>query len=412
MTATAEAPRRTGEVAMQVDAPGPRRNIICFGQQNWDYCWTGKQQLMSRLAARGHRVLYVDPTWAPAAHTSADRWRALAPVRNRHGLRHVGPGDLFVFTYSYSPLLPWRLVARRWPRVVRTLARALAFETPIAIALRPPAASLLAALRPAASIYYAVDEMTAFGDRSEQERRAVRAQEDAILGQVDLALAVSERLHRRFLEVQPRSYFLPNGADLEHFAPARLDRIDPHPAVAGLPRPRIGFVGQVDERLDQALLAAVARMRPGWQVVLAGRVKQGVDVARIEAKPNIHLIGYQDYQLLPAILREVDVCVVPYRSTELTESCNPLKVFEYLATGRPVVATPIEGLHWCRDVIGFADTAETFVQRIEEALAGTGENRAARLALAAANGWNARVDVLEQRMEQALAIRRQAEAAI
>lgn len=376
-----------------------RLSVVCFGQQNWDYCWTGKQQLLSRLAARGHRVLYVDPEWAGAAGASASAWAALHPGRSRAGLVQEGPGELFVYRYAPVRGLGWRLNRRHRPRALARVASALGFTGGVALALRPPALDLVPVVRPRGLLYYAVDEMTAFGERSAEERRAVRAAEDRMLRAADVALAVSERLHRRFLTVQPRAYYLPNGADVEHFAP---DALAAAPPLADLPPtqgPVLGFVGQVDERLDQELVAAMARARPDWTVLLAGRVKPGVDVATLAGLPNVHLLGYRDYADLPSVLQRFDVCLVPYRRTELTRSCNPLKVFEYLATGRPVVATDLDGLQWCRHAIEIAGQGtDAFVTAVERALAGTQEDRRQRIALARANGWDDRVDALEDHL--------------
>ena len=377
-------------------------DLICFGQQNWDYCWTGKQHLMTRLARRGHRVLYVDPQALQDVASLADHLRALAPVATGFAVREVAPG-LSVFTHRHAPILGWRLNEARRPRVLRSLARRLGFQRPVALVLHPDARPFLRAVRPAATVYYAVDEMTAFGGMTEAERRRMRAAEEALLAEADLALCVSPRLLERFRRTQPRSYLLENGADVDHFAPARLARAPRHPAMAGLPSPRLVFVGQVDERLDQPLLVTLARARRDCAVVLAGRVKPGVDVSALAAEPNVHLIGYQPYEELPSVLAGADVCLVPYRLTDLTQSCNPLKVFEYLASGRPVVTTPLDGLGRTAGVVEVADTPERFVEAVGRALADPAAGREARLAVAAANGWEQRADELERRLEEAVA---------
>lgn len=372
-------------------------DIICFGQQNWDYCWTGKQQLMSRLASRGHRILYVDPTWAGSG----------GPARDAAGLRHEGPGDLHVLTHGYRPLLRWRGNRWWWPRAIRRTAAELGLSSPVAVALRPPALRLMETLDMGGRVYYAVDEMTAFGDRSPAQKRAVRAEEEAMLRHVDVAVGVSRRLTDRFATVHSRSRFLPNGADVDHFSPASLASAALH---EGIPRPFAGttlvFVGQVDERLDQALLRSLVEALPDCRVVLAGRVKQGTDVEALRSDPRIHLLGYVPYERLPGVLRAADVCLVPYVVNELTRSCNPLKVFEYLATGKPVVATDLDGLEWCDDVIHVAEDRDDFVAGVQQTLdeashAASSQAREERLRRARANGWEARVDALESVLEEA-----------
>ncbi|MCC2667554.1 MAG: UDP-glycosyl transferase/glycogen phosphorylase [Armatimonadetes bacterium] len=374
--------------------------IVCFGQQNWDYCWTAKQQIMTRLASRGHRVLYVDPTWSMKSGSRWDAVRALAPVSTGAGLRELD-ANLHLFTYQYAAALRWRRNESRWGDVVRGIAGKLGFRAPLAFALHPDAAPLIEALQPAARIYYAVDEMSAFGGTPPDEQQRLREAEEHLLRSADVALAVSPRLHERFAALNPRTFLLENGADFERFAPESLARAPRHPLVASLTGPRLGFVGQVDERLDQELLVTLARRRPQWQLVLAGRVKPGVSVARLEAEANVHVRGYQPYTALPGILRDIDVCLVPYEQSLLTHSCNPLKVYEYLATGKPVVSTPLDGLRICREVVSLASGAGGFLDAIEQALADPEAGRTARLKLAGAHTWDRRVDQLEEYLEHA-----------
>lgn len=359
-------------------------DILCFGQQNWDVCWTGKQQLMSRLVRRGHRVLYIDPVPDKAG-----------------GLRRFGP-KLWIYTHRPLPLIGWRLNRRAWVIAPALAARSLGFRAPLALSLHPDFLSQIEALDPTGLVYYAVDEQTAYGGQSEAYRRAVRERENRLLARCEVALAVSPRLVSRFRERQPDSHLLENGADVEHFSPLRLARVRTHPALAGMAGPILGFIGQVDDRLDQDLLRAIAAARPDWQIVLAGRLKQGVDLSRLAAA-NIHLLGHQPYDDLPAIGRAVDLWLVPYRETELTQSCNPLKIFEYLATGLPVVATPLEGIGICRSAVTLAAGGDVaaWLGAIERHLRAPEQGRRERLALAAANSWEARVEALDAHLHRA-----------
>ena len=380
-------------------------NLVCFGQQNWDHCWTGKQHLMTRLARRGHRVLYVDPR--PVAEESFGT--SGAAVGGHLRIRDAEAG---VHVVTYVRPRSWSLLPdRQWRSgaSVRNAAHGLGFDLPVALAIRPDVGVQMRALDPIAQAYYAVDEWTGFGGLSAASRTAMRANEEALLRTVDLALAVSPRLAQRFAQLQPRTHVLPNGADVESFHPERIARLAPHPAVGGLPRPRLGFVGQLDDRLDPELILALSRARPRWQIVMVGRVK-GIDVGPLAAAPNIHLLGYQPYDELPRILRDIDVGLVPYRSTALTQSCNPLKVFEYLASGRPVVSTPLEGLFVHGDAVTRAAGADAFIDAIDTALRRPGDGLERRLALARCNSWDERTDRLEAMLEEICAVGRRRHA--
>lgn len=380
-------------------------DVICFGQTDWDFCWTGKQHLMSRLATRGHRVLYVDPHWRVLPRAGLDAVRALAPLTSGLGLREVAP-QLYVHTPTPSPLLPWRLEQRRVPGRLRALARRLGMRAPAVLTLVPRARRLAAALPAGARLHYAIDEMTGFGGLDEASRRRVRREEEASVRESDVVLAISPRLRARLALLHERVYLLPSGAEVEHFAAAADPRGPRHPVLEGTVGPVLGFVGQVDERLDQDLLVHLARVRPGWTVVLAGRVKEGVDLTRLRALPNLRLVGYLPYVELPDLLRGVDVAIVPYRDAPLTRACSPLKVYEYLAANRPVVSTPLEGLGACAEVVRVASGPSAFLAAVEACLARPEEGRAARRAVAEASRWEHRVDELERRIAEAFQVAR------
>jgi ADP-heptose:LPS heptosyltransferase/glycosyltransferase involved in cell wall biosynthesis len=377
-------------------------DIICFGQQAWSRTWTEKQQHSTRLARRGHRVLYVDPGWSHDVRGAGDRLRALAPVRSGLGLREVRPGSLYVFTYPYAAALRWRVNRWRHPRTIREVARRLGFRSPAVLAFHPSAAPVIRVLDPSVLAYYAVDEYSAYGGMGASERAGTRAAEDEILRRSSVAFGVSPRLVRRFAGIQPRSRLLENGVDAEHFA-ADAGPIPAHPMLAALPGPRMGLVGQIDERVDQSLLVALARAYPSGSVVLVGRVREGVDVSRLRAEPNIHFVPFQSYTALPAVLRALDVCLVPYHGTELTHSCNPAKIFEYVAADRPVVSTPLEGIVACRGAITLAAGADAWVRAVSEALADPGALRAERRAVTAESHWERRTDELEAELMLAAA---------
>jgi glycosyltransferase involved in cell wall biosynthesis len=188
--------------------------------------------------------------------------------------------------------------------------------------------------------------------------------------------------------------YAPNVADTAAFATALHDGpLDP--AIAALPRPRVVFTGAVvATKLDVSLLAAVARARPAYAFALVGPTGMGdpsTDVSALEAVPNIHLLGGRHRDELPAVLRGADAGIIPYASNQLTGSIFPMKVYEYLAAGLPVVAS---GLPALRDVeaVASAGDPEAFAVALDEALAADDDaRRAARSAAAAAHSWDARL---------------------
>lgn len=368
-------------------------DIVCFGQMNWDWCWTGKQQLMTRLAQRGHRVVYLDPQWEYRVK-GFDYLRTLHPVSCDLGLREAAP-RLFIYTHRYAPLLRWRLNVFYHPIILRALLARLEFTDPVVICMLPWMRELVKAANPRALVYYAIDEMSAYGGTPTDEIPQIRSAEETIARQADLVLAISPRLQAKFEQLNIRAQLLPSGADTEHFSPARLKRISTHPLVEKIRRPCLGVIGQIDERIDQEMLVEMAHARKDWNFILAGRVKQGVDVRRLAEEENIYLTGYLGYKSLPRVLKHFDVCLLPYKLNELTNSCSPLKVYEYLASGKPVVSAPLDGLGDCREVVAVAHGTNEFIAAAEEAMRLRKKGEQQRLRVAEENSWESRVDKLE-----------------
>ncbi|MEO8113307.1 MAG: UDP-galactopyranose mutase [Phenylobacterium sp.] len=186
---------------------------------------------------------------------------------------------------------------------------------------------------------------------------------------------------------------MPSSVDRAHFARARtLDDDEPHDQ-ADLPRPRLGFYGVVDERMDLELIAAVADARPHWSLVFVGPVVK-IDPADLPKRPNLHYLGGKTYDELPSYLAGWDVALMPFAINESTRFISPTKTPEYLAAGRPVVSTPIVDVvrqYGDMEAVKIAATAETFVAACDEALALSrtkGEWLAAVDAALSAHSWD------------------------
>ncbi|MBA3642120.1 MAG: glycosyltransferase, partial [Acidobacteria bacterium] len=162
-----------------------------------------------------------------------------------------------------------------------------------------------------------------------------------------------------------------------HFAQGRRTTVDP-PDQAGIPHPRLGFFGVVDERMDLDLLAGVAAARPDWHLVVLGPVVK-IDPATLPALPNIHYLGSKTYQELPRYIAGWDVALLPFARNEATRFISPTKTPEYMAAGKPIVSTSIRDVvrpYGQQGLVRIADTVDEFVAACEAALA---EDPAARL---------------------------------
>jgi glycosyltransferase involved in cell wall biosynthesis len=375
------------------------RDIVCVGFADWDTeLWTNQHHLLSRLA-RENRVLFVESLGLRrpqlAGRDVARIWRRL-----RRGLAGPRASDgLHVLSPLVLPLHRSRVAralnARLLPALVGSAARRLGMREPILWAYVPQAEALVDVLKPSLVVYHCVDDIAA------QERidtASFRAAETRFAARADLVLASAPALAARLRTISDNVLDAPNVADTELFAralqpspPAPLD-----PAMAALGAPRIVFTGAiVSIKLDMPLLVELARLRPEWSFALVGPVGPGdprTDVSALEAEPNIHLLGRRAYDELPDVLRAADAGLIPYARNELTESIFPMKVYEYLAAGLPVIATPLPALAGVAGVLKGEDARE-IAELLDRALADNSpERRAERSRDAAAHSWDRRLE--------------------
>jgi glycosyltransferase involved in cell wall biosynthesis len=398
------APARPGIMAPMGEHPRLRgRDIVCVGFADWDTeLWTNQHHLMSRLAA-SNRVLFVEslglrqPQLAPRdLRRMARRLRTgLQPPRAREGLHVLSP--LVIPMHANRPA---RAVnARLLPALVTRAVKRLGMREPLLWSYVPQAEILIEPLRPSLVIYHCVDDISA---HERIDTASFRAAEKRFAARADLVLASAPELIKRMRELSVSVLAAPNVADTELFARAlKGDEIDP--ALAELPEPRLVFTGALSAvKLDIELLGALARARRDWSIALVGPVGLGdphTDVSALGGEPNVHLLGKRPYERLPSVLAGAEVGLIPYRRSRLTDSIFPMKVYEYLAGGLPVVSTPLPALAGLNEVTTAGDAAG-WQAAIERALdEDTPERRAERSRLASSHSWQERLREIGEAIE-------------
>ena len=375
------------------------RDIVCVGFADWDTeLWTNQHHLMSRLA-RDNRVLFVESLGLRkpqlAGRDLTRIWRRLrrgfAAPRASDGLHVISPLVLPLHGSRVARALNARLL----PALVRRATRRLSMRRPILWAYVPQAEVLLDALDPSLVIYHCVDDIAA---HERIDTASFRAAEQRFAARADLVLASAPALAKRLRTISSNVLDAPNVADTELFATA-LDPSPPapiDPAMAALPAPRIVFTGAISAvKLDIALLVELARLRPSWSFALVGPVGLGdprTNTSALSAEPNIHLLGARAYEQLPSVLRGADAGLIPYARNELTESIFPMKVYEYLAAGLPVITTPLPALAEVADVSSAPDPTG-IAELLDQALAeDSPDGRAERSKAAASSSWDSRLE--------------------
>ncbi len=381
------------------------RDIVCVGFADWDTeLWTNQHHLMSRLA-RDNRVLFVEslglraPTLAgrDLARIARRVRRGVAPPRAADGLHVLSPLVLPLHRFAAARALNRRLL----PWLVRRAARRLGMQRPILWAYVPQAEALLDALDPSLVVYHCVDDIAA---QAGVDGASFRAAEERFAARADLVLASAPALATRLRTISSNVIDAPNVADTATFAQA-LEPGPVDPALDALPHPRVVFTGAiVTTKLDLPLIVALARARPQWSFALVGPIGPGdphADVSTLEAEPNVHLLGPRRYGELPAVLRGADAGVIPYARNQLTTSIFPMKVYEYLAAGLPVVATPLPAIAGVAEVATAPD-AEGMAELLDAALAADDpERRVARSRAAQSHSWDARLEQIAVAVHEA-----------
>jgi glycosyltransferase involved in cell wall biosynthesis len=225
------------------------------------------------------------------------------------------------------------------------------------------------------------------------------AAEAEMLAEADVVIATSAALERNARKYRDDVVLLRNACEPEHFAKTPRARN----ARALNAKPTIGFYGAIAECFDPALVAELAVRRPDWDFLLVGSAYGG-DVSRLARLPNVTLPGEQPYESMPEWLGRFDVAIIPFRRTPLTEATNPVKVYEMLAGGKPVVSVPIPEVAALAPLVRLASTAEEFEREIAGALAGDTDAAAdERRAFARRQTWELRFEVLAAAAANALA---------
>lgn len=379
--------------------------ILILANAEWD--WPNRincHHIAARLARDNH-VIFVDTIGGrtPAPREFKKIARRLRRVAG--GVRQIDD-RLTVLAPFVLPIYGSETVRRLNTELLAAqIRRTLPKKTkPILWIYLPALVGLVGKFDEKLVIYHCIDEHAA---NPNVPADRIREWERQLLSEADGVLASSSTLFEDKRGFNAHTYYLPNVADSDVFSAARSGSLPVPPELRDIQHPIAGFVGNISAyKMDLDLLAEVASSNPGWSFVLIGPVGRGdpsTDVSRLVALKNVHLLGERPYAELPCYVAAFDVCLIPFNQNESTRGTLPMKFFEYLAAGKPIVATDLPALSEFRDCFYPAGTAKEFSASIRTALAEDGSRSAGRIALANRYSWNARMTEIDRIVTELLA---------
>ena len=333
-------------------------DLICLSHLRWNFVWQRPQHLLSRFARERRVFFFEEPVYTDEQSARLDVAAQESGVvvvvphipnsqieDNRKIQRRLL--DEFIAENSVKEFVLW-------------------YYTPMAIGFSEH-------LQPLVTVYDCMDELAAFKNAPP----ILRTREKLLFKNADLVFTGGQSLYESKKTQHDRVYAFPSSIEVEHFAKARREIVEPDDQKS-IAHPRLGFFGVVDERFDIALLGEIAALKPEWHFVIIGPVVK-IDEKDLPRAANIHYLGGKNYQELPSYIAGWDAALLLFALNESTKFISPTKTPEYLAAGAPVVSTPIADVvrpYGDLGLVHIADTPAGFVQSCEEALR---EDKAARL---------------------------------
>lgn len=354
-------------------------DVFVFPVIDWDWRLQRPQHLSLELSRRGHRVFYFSTTFLPAFSVSRPRVRVVEKniyVVELPASDH--PPDIYRD-------IPSELQVAALECGLQRLKQIFSIGATVSLVDYPFWAPLVWRLTNNLVLYDCMDDYLTF---SNSGRPAIEL-ELPMVKQADLVLCSSEYLQERVRRLGRESLLVRNAVDPKHFGP--------RPASLAIQpgKQTVGFYGSITEFTDVELLAYAASSLPDARFIVVGRNDRG-NLPILESLPNVILAGEIPYDRLPEYVHGFDVAVLPYRICNHNLATDPVKIWEYLCAGKPVIAVRFPEIERLKDLITLADNPQQFVDAIRSTLAeDSTANVERRRAFARENTWSRRCDVIE-----------------
>ena len=390
-------------------------SIVCFAPDPWGDIWRNRHRLLS-VFSRRNKVLYVEPRLGVRGLLRKLRSGAVKP---RHFFRKRTTEvreNIFVYHDPvHLPRTAWRgigpAVDRRRDTMLLAATRRLSIANPILWLVRPDTWDVPGKLQEKVVMYQMVDDYLSYAGLTERARARIQEEERRLASRADILIVTSEYLLEVKRHLGDHIILVRNGVDERTLEEGLRGECDCPEELRAAPRPIYGYIGGVTEKLDMDLLEKVAveaARKLGGTLVFVGTLSATEPnvvshIQRLRALPQVLFLGQRDVSLIPAYLRAFDVCLVPYKIGSQAKAIDPLKLYEYLAFGKPIVSVDIPSVRRYAHVLKIGRTHEEFVRLLGEAALEKDQNLAEeRRAIARENTWEARAEQISAAVEEAL----------
>ena len=363
---------------------------------------------MRRFAKAGNRVIFVNSIsmGLPSLSNKDLLPRIVRKLRSYARLARPTPEGVTVVSPAVIPFFGTRLARAANRKLLAAqigkLARRGGLTRPILWIAIPTAADMIGQFDERLVIYQVSDKYDANLMDHATDLRTIRKLHERAIDNADLVLYSGQKLLAEAERGRERSFLLEQAVDFDHWSQVGSGKLEIAESVARIPRPRLGYFGAIEPWLvDQELITRAARERPEWQWIFIGNKSRGVE---IEALPNTHFLPPVPYRELPRYAAGFDVCVLPWDTAHsFTSYGSAIKVREYLATGKPVVISPLPEYESMGDALRIARTHDDWFRLVEEALQEDDPAAAQRRQAAVSSGtWDARAEWVSSLIEKTL----------
>ncbi len=373
-----------------------KMTFVYFGNDWFAENKTSSHHIANRLAS-DHNLLYVEcPGLRMPQGNKRDIRKLFAKMRKSCSMPRQIKEHFWVYTLFQVPLHRYTFIRKINEKIIlfslKRIIKKLGLSDPILWFHIPHISMVPGKLESKGVIYYCIDS---YSDLPNVDKAAIQAMDEEMTRVADIVFVSSTPLYEKKKGLAKELFLSPHGVDFEHFSNSNSENFPSPQYIDPMEGPVIGFWGLVENRIDLDLIRFLATKNPTWNLLLIGHV--AVQDNPCSDLKNVHFVGPRRYSELPSFAKMFDVAILPYKNNDFVYHCNPIKLREYLATGKPVVSTYYPEIDKYKDIVSIAEGYEDFSNKISWHLANDSKEQAdMRTARAKEESWEKRLNEISR----------------